>query len=192
MLLQSDVDLAVGSFPGVVEQLAGGQGAMSSMRHKQLYSGEYICVMRRDHPLSHSELTLDSFCEAQHVVVSFTGRAEDQVNDALANLGRERRIALTVNDFFTVGRVVARSDLIAVMPHHVVDPIGMGDVLITRALPFALPQVHVDMLWHERDTRNLAHKWLRDSLSAITDADIVRAAAGPHGVPSAAARYSGN
>lgn len=172
MLLQSDVDLAVGSFPGVVEQLAGGQGTLSPMRHKQLYSGEYVCAMRKDHPLARMDLSLDDYCDAHHVLVSFSGRADDQVNDALANIGRERRIALTVNEYFTVGRVVARSDLICVMPRHLIEPMGMDGALVSRELPFALPPVHVDMLWHERDTRNPAHQWLRDSLSAITNEDI--------------------
>lgn len=172
MLLQSDVDLAVGSFPGVVDQLAGGQSTVSPMRHKQLYSGEYVCVMRKDHPLTHKDLSLDDYCNAHHVLVSFSGRADDQVNDALANIGRERRIALTVNEYFTVGRVVARTDLICVMPRHLIEPMGMDGALVSRELPFELPPVHVDMLWHERDTRNPAHQWLRDSLSAITNEDI--------------------
>jgi DNA-binding transcriptional LysR family regulator len=172
MLLQSDVDLAVGSFPGVVEQLAAGQGTLSPMRHKQLYSGEYVCVMRKDHPLTRVHLSLDDYCDAHHVLVSFSGRADDQVNDALANIGRERRIALTVNEYFTVGRVVARSDLICVMPRHLIEPMGMDGALVSRELPFALPPVHVDMLWHERDTRNPAHQWLRDSLTAITNEDV--------------------
>lgn len=174
MLLQSDVDLAVGSFPGVVEQLAGGQGMLSPMRHKQLYSGEYVCVMRKDHPLTYVDLSLDDYCDAQHVLVSFSGRADDQVNDALANIGRERRIALTVNEYFTVGQVVARSDLICVMPRHLIEPMGMNGALVSRELPFALPPVYVDMLWHERDTRTPAHRWLRDSLSAITNQDTGR------------------
>ena len=53
MLLRGDIDLAVGFFPGAGPQLAGGQGAsVSPIRHEQLYSGRYVCVMRKNHPLA--------------------------------------------------------------------------------------------------------------------------------------------
>ncbi|HEY0848186.1 MAG TPA: LysR family transcriptional regulator [Noviherbaspirillum sp.] len=169
MLLRGDIDLAVGFFPGVVAQLAGGQGAsVSPIRHEQLYSGRYVCVMRKDHPLAHQELTVDSYCNAHHLLVSFSGRAHGLVDEALAQIGRERRILLTVNQFFTAGRVVATSDLITVLPRHLIASTGITGALITKELPFAMPKVHIDMLWHERDTRSPAHKWLRAHLSGTT------------------------
>lgn len=169
MLLRGDIDMAVGFFPGVVAQLAGGQGAsVSPIRHEQLYSGHYVCVMRKGHPLAGRELTLDDYCASNHLLVSFSGRAHGLVDEALAQLGRERRILLTVNQFFTAGRVVATSDLITVLPRHLIASTGITGALVTKELPFELPNVHVDMLWHERDTRSPAHKWLRAHLSGTT------------------------
>src|SRR3954469_20571682 len=60
MLLRGDIDLAVGFFPGVAAQLSYETG--SPIRHERLYSGHYVCVMRRDHPLSKVDLTLDNYC----------------------------------------------------------------------------------------------------------------------------------
>lgn len=169
MLLRGDIDIAVGYFPGVVAQLAGGQGAASSpIRHERLYSGHYVCVMRKDHPLAGHELSLDDYCNANHLLVSFSGRAHGLVDEALAPLGRERRILLTVNQFFTGGKVVANSDLLTVLPRHLIESTGMTDALVWKELPFVLPEVHVDMLWHERDARNQAHKWLRNNLITMT------------------------
>ena len=169
MLLRGDIDLAVGFFPGVTAQLAGGQGtSVSPIRHEQLYSGRYVCVMRKDHPLANEDLTVDNYCAANHLLVSFSGRAHGLVDEALAKIGRERRILLTVNQFFTAGRVVATSDLITVLPRHLIASTGITGALITKELPFELPHVHVDMLWHERDTRSPAHKWLRGHLSGTT------------------------
>lgn len=176
MLLRGDIDLAVGFFPGVVAQLAGGQGAsVSPIRHEQLYSGRYVCVMRKDHPLAKEDLTVDSYCGANHLLVSFSGRAHGLVDEALAKIGRERRILLTVNQFFTAGRVVATSDLITVLPRHLIASTGITGALITKELPFDLPNVHVDMLWHERDTRGPAHKWLRAHLSGTTSETFAKA-----------------
>jgi DNA-binding transcriptional LysR family regulator len=166
MLLRADIDLAVGFFPGVVAQLAG--GPETPIRHERLYSGRYVCVMRKDHPLARKdELTVDDYCNANHLLVSFSGRAHGLSDEALAQIGRERRILLTVNQFYTAGRVVASSDLLTVLPRHLIASTGMTGSLIARDLPFTLPEVHVDMLWHERDARSPAHKWLRGHMSRM-------------------------
>jgi DNA-binding transcriptional LysR family regulator len=120
--------------------------------------------MRKHHPLAKQALTLDRYCEANHLLVSFSGRARGLVDDALASLGRERRILLTVNQFFTAGQVVAASDLVMVIPKHLINATGMSEALIHQNLPFDLPEVHIDMLWHERDGRNPGHQWLRDQV----------------------------
>ena len=167
MLLQSDIDMAIGNFPGVVAQLSGGQSSVSAIRHQRLYSSESVCIMRKDHPLASTELTVDSYCAAHHALVSFSGRAHGPADEALAAMGRQRRIALTVNQFYTVGRVVAGTDLISVVPRHLVASTGVIESLVAKELPFALPIVHVDMLWHERDTRNPSHKWMRNHFASI-------------------------
>jgi len=165
MLLRGDIELAVGFFPGVAAQLSS--ETSSPIHHERLYSGHYVCVMRRDHPLAGFDLTLDNYCSANHLLVSFSGRAHGLVDEALATMHRERRILLTVNQFFTAGRVVANSDLITVLPRHLIASTGMGDALRYKELPFALPAVHLDMLWHERDARSPAHQWLRSHLRGM-------------------------
>ncbi len=170
ILLRGDIDLSIGFFPGVVNQMA--TEPSTPIRHERLYTGQYVCVMRKDHPLASQELTLDAYCAANHLLVSFSGRAHGQVNDALAQLGRERRILLTVNQFYTGGSVVASSDLITVLPRHLIASTGRSKELIAKELPFAMPPVHVDMLWHERDARNPAHRWLRAKLSEATEQAI--------------------
>lgn len=167
MLLQSEIDIAVGNFPGVAAQLADGQSSLSAIRHQRLYSSESVCIMRKEHPLAEGELTLDAYCSAHHALVSFSGRAHGPADVALAALGRQRRVALTVNQFYTVGRVVAGSDLISVVPRHLVASTGVIESLVTKELPFKLPVVHVDMLWHERDNRNPSHKWIRAQFASL-------------------------
>jgi DNA-binding transcriptional LysR family regulator len=162
MLLRGDIDLAIGFFPGVVAQLQG--STETPIRHERLYAGHYVAVMRKQHPLAEADLTLDRYCEANHLLVSFSGRARGLVDDALMSLNRERRILLTVNQFFTAGKVVAASDLLMVIPYHLIDATGMSKELIFKELPFNLPEVHIDMLWHERDARSPGHRWLREQL----------------------------
>jgi DNA-binding transcriptional LysR family regulator len=169
LLMHGDIDVAIGSFPGVAAQLAS--GANSPILHERLYASDYVCVMRKDHPLARQELTLDAYCQAKHLLVSVSGRPRGQVDEALAQIDRERQILLTVNQFFTGGRVVANSNLLAVLPRHLIAATGMTKELVAKELPFAMPPVHIEMLWHERDARNQAHKWLRQHLMSMP-ADI--------------------
>ncbi len=167
LLESEEVDMAVGYFPAVAANLAArGQAgaAMLPFETQRLYIGEYVCVMRRGHPLAGSPLTLDDFCAARHLLVSFSGRPYGFIDQTLGALGRERRIVVTVNQFFTAGRVVANSDLLTVLPRHFVKVTGIEKQLVLRDLPFQQPLVHVDAIWHRRAQHGHAHEWLRQAL----------------------------
>jgi DNA-binding transcriptional LysR family regulator len=172
-LVQGDIDLAIGSFPGVVAQMKGDQGSAGAVSHQCLYASEYVCVMRKDHPLAQQELDLDAYCGALHALLSFSGRALGPADEVLEKMGRKRRIALTVNQFFTLFQIVARSDLISIVPRHLIKANGMSDLVIVKPVPFALPIVQVDMLWHERESRSPVHRWLRNTLGDIPVSEVV-------------------
>jgi DNA-binding transcriptional LysR family regulator len=169
LLDREAVDLAIGYFPAVFADLTARAqaGEAIAFAHQRLYSGEYVCVMRRDHPLAGEPLTLDRYCAARHLLVSFSGRPFGFVDEALALLGRERRIVLTVNQFFTAGKVVAHSNLLTVLPRHFVNVTGFADQLVLRDLPYPVPTVQIDALWHHRVHRVRAHEWLRAQVATI-------------------------
>jgi len=168
LLESQEVDIAIGYFPVALAELAQRSMVDSSppsVGYERLYDGRYVCVMRRDHPLVAGELTLDRYCEAHHLLVSFSGRPFGFIDQALASLNRQRRIVLTVNQFFTAGQVVANSDLLTVLPEHFVPSTGIADQLTVRTLPFEVPVVHVDQVWHRRHRQPDAHQWLRGQIA---------------------------
>ena len=163
LLERGDADIAVGFFPDTVAALlAQGDGAL--LRRQRLNEGEYTCVMRRGHPLAKQPLTLDAYCAAHHLLVSLSGRDHGLADQVLGGLNRKRRVVLTVNQYFTAGRVVANSDLLTVLPAYFIASTGYRDQLVSRPLPFALPTLHLEMLWHIRNDRSSAHQWLRARL----------------------------
>lgn len=172
LLDEDGIDLALGFFPAVLAELTARAqvGKAVGYEHQRLYDGQYVCVMRKDHPLARDPLTLGRFCNARHVLVSFSDRPFGFIDEALASLGRQRRVVLTVNQFFTAGRVVASSDLLTVFPRHFVGMTGMGDELTVRNLPFAVPVVHVDALWHHRVDLDPANRWLRTTMQQVATA----------------------
>ncbi len=160
LLREGAADLAIGHFPEAIAAIVA-DGAHARERHSRLHETRYVCVMRRGHPLSEQALTLDAYCEAHHLLVSFSGRPAGLVDQALAALGRQRRIVLTVNQFFTAGQVVTQSDLLTVLPLSFIPATGTEDRLLTRPLPFPLAPVAVQMLWPVRQDADPAHRWLR-------------------------------
>ncbi len=78
--------------------------------------------------------------------MSFTGRPVGFVDEALAKLGRARHVAMTVNQFYTAGRVVASTDLLTVLPLGFVPMTGMAEQLAVRDIPLELHTVEIDAL----------------------------------------------
>ena len=168
LLDEGQVDLAIGHFPAVLQELSARAqaGEAASFFHQRLFESDYVCVMRHGHALASAPLTLDGYCGAQHMLVSFSGRAFGLIDEALAAQNRNRRVVLTVNQFFTNGKVVAHSDLLAVLPRHFLNSTGFESQLLVRELPFEVPPIQVDALWPRRFEHDGAHRWLRAQVQA--------------------------
>jgi DNA-binding transcriptional LysR family regulator len=168
LLDEGQIDLAVGFFPAVLADLTAQAQAvgMAGYDHQRLYDGVYVCVMRKGNPLERGPMTLKRYCAAHHLLVSFSGRPFGFIDEALASLGQKRRVVLTVNQFFTAGRVVAGSDLLTVLPRHFISVTGREHELVQRERPFEVPPVHVDALWHRRQGQRSDHAWLRLAVAA--------------------------
>ena len=166
LLERSEVDMAIGHFPGVLAEIGAIHLQESTPRFmsRRLYDGEYVVVMRKQHPLASGPLSLDDFCAARHLLVSFSGRPFGFVDEALAAVSRQRRVVLTVNQFFTAGRVVASSDLLTVLPRHFLGSTGRLHELVHKPIPLDVPAVHVDMLWHRQSHADSAQRWMRDAI----------------------------
>ena len=172
LLEAGEADMAVGYFPAALADLTARaqSGALVAFDSRRLYEGEYLCVMRQGHPLADVPLTLDNYCAARHMLVSFSGRSFGFIDEALASLGRTRQVVLTVNQFFTAGRVVMTSNLLTILPRHFVPVTGMADKLVLRELPFDVQPVHVDALWRRRGQHPQAYDWLLRTLTRSAEA----------------------
>ena len=186
LLDSGSADLAIGHFPGVIAELNAIHLQEHNPRflHQRLYDGEYVVVMRRDHPLAGKPLTLDAYCAARHLLVSFSGRPFGFADEALAAVSRQRRIVITVNQFFTAGRVVATTDLLTVLPRHFVEVTGIEPELALLELPLPVPAVHVDTLWHRQSAHSSAHQWLRAAVERAAQRSFASGGDAPTTMPA--------
>jgi DNA-binding transcriptional LysR family regulator len=162
LLHAEEADLAIGFFPTLVSAMLS-EGERSLLRHARLHQTPYVCVMRPQNPLAEGDLTLERYVQARHVLVSVSGQAHAEIDEALALRGSRRRILLTVNQYDLAGRVVLQSDLLTVLPHSFVAGSVPGPVVV-RPLPLAIGPLTVDMVWLARRDNDPAHQWLREQV----------------------------
>lgn len=154
-LEQDDVDLA----------LVTGMNLPEAKRRSGLAEA-FKVIQRKDHPRGTTRFTLDSFCAADHVLISPEGGGFYGATDKLlADLGRRRRISCSLPSFLLAPSVVAGSDLVAMIPTR------LADLHLDRVEqfdpPFPSPQFSVDLLWHPRRQKDPAHVWLRSLVARI-------------------------
>lgn len=107
----------LGYFPAVLADLTARaqSGGVIAFDSRRIYDGEYLCVMRQGHPLANAPLTLDQFCAARHMLVSFPGRRLASSTKPWRRWGGATWYSPSTSSS-PLGRVVANSDMLTVLP----------------------------------------------------------------------------
>ena len=135
-----------------------------AMHAHKLFDERYVLVARPDHPKLRRKPSLATFCALEHVLVSPDGGGFSGVTDtALAALGRQRRVALSLPHFIGAMSAVAASDLVAMLPRRLVA--GRAGLRAFEP-PLEVPGFEMGMFWHERRHRDPGHRWLREQVLA--------------------------
>ncbi|WP_336778476.1 LysR family transcriptional regulator [Pantoea sp. USHLN256] len=141
-----------------------GDNAPPTLHQRKLFSERYVLAGRRDHPHLQQPPTLDQFCRLEFVMVSPDGGGFSAATDeALAQLGRSRRVVLSVPHFLLMQETLVNSDLVAVLPERLV---RHATQLTVVDPPLAIAGFDILLLWHERLHRDPAQQWLRQQIVA--------------------------
>ena len=136
-----------------------------------VFSSSFSVIARKAHP-STTELALapgdvmplDLFCDLGHVLFSTEGNPKGLGDEALARIGRERNVAMTMPVFSGVYRAVAASDLIALLPSALAHRIAKSANLNVFKPPIAVEPVLLFLIWHRRFSESPPHLWLRSRI----------------------------
>lgn len=123
-----------------------------------LYTERIVFVVRRSHPKARRRLTLEQFCQLDHVVVT-PNRIAERTDEALAAAGRARRVAMTLPDYLLVPDVVCASDMIGTLPERLAK--RHATRLRVMEPPVKLNDFTLAAFWHERTQHTPLHNWLR-------------------------------
>ena len=134
--------------------------------HSPAFWSSFSVIARAGHPamsaLSPGEAPpLDLYCALGHVLFSPEGKARSIGDAALAAVGRERRVAMTLPVFSGVWNAVRGSDLIALIPTQLAEAVAPRAGLTVHPPPMPMDLVLIEMIWHRRATTAPAHRWLR-------------------------------
>lgn len=134
--------------------------APQDLHDVHLFDETYVCAMREDHPeAGRKDISLDRFCELDQAVVSFSGERFHGVTDvALAKVGRQRRVVLSVTSFLALLDVLKTTDVIAVIPSR----LARRDAgVVTVAPPIPVAGFSKILVWHDRIHRDAGLRWFR-------------------------------
>jgi DNA-binding transcriptional LysR family regulator len=129
--------------------------------HSQvLFDEHYVCALREGHPYaSPKRLSLARFCSLDHAIVSYSGGAfRGATDEALARVGRTRRVSLSVPCFLVLPEILRTSDLIAVAPSRL---IAGSPGLVAMTPPVDIAGFTKIVTWHDRTHNDPAHAWVR-------------------------------
>lgn len=124
-----------------------------------------MCLVRSDHPRVRGRLSLESFTSEDHLVIAPRGAAPNFVDEALARLGRQRRVVLRVPHFVTAPLLVASSDLLLVAPARVAEALSTIVPLRVLKPPLELPSFFFLQVYAEANRVDPAHAWLRGCIA---------------------------
>jgi DNA-binding transcriptional LysR family regulator len=156
-LEKGGVDVAVGYFPTL---------ATKNFRQRRLSVHRFACLMRVNHPLWESRLSVSTFLEADHLVVREEGRSQEVLERFFARRRIRRRIRVYTAHFLGVPFILASSDLIATVPYAVArDFAAMSPQLSIALPPFEITGFELKLQWHRRFDNEPRNRWLRDQLS---------------------------
>ena len=148
---------------GVVGEMTGPE-----LRVQALFRDRFIGVVRPGHPLSRGKVTAARYAGGQHINVSRRGFAQGPVDEGLAAAKLTREVATIVSDFSSALALARSTDLIATVPERHTGNLRAG--LVSFALPVAVPEIAVSLLWHPRLDADPAHRWLRACVREVCTA----------------------
>ncbi|MGF6603079.1 DNA-binding transcriptional LysR family regulator [Paraburkholderia sp. GAS448] len=159
LLDSGDVDLAIGVAPGNETRIL----------HHPLFEEPFVGIARAGSPASSSFDTVDDFVAATHVLVSPEADDKGVVDIALAEIGRVRRIGVSVAHPYIAPIVVAETGYIATVMYGVAAHCSVVERLSIHRLPIQVAPVTFHLLWNRRTDAHPAHRWLRSLLIELAE-----------------------
>lgn len=145
------IDMAIGSLPSLER----------GFHRLKLYTNQYVCAMRRDHPLAGEELTEAQFEQCEHVLVEHTGSGHRDLERAMLQRGLRKRVKVRLPHFLSAPYFLVHSDLLWSTHAVLAQQMAQYFPLAVKPHPLRVAGVDTFLYWHDRFHRDPANQWLR-------------------------------
>lgn len=136
------------------------------LRVRRLFVDRFVSMVCADHPHKGASIGLEGFAAYPHIVTSPVGEGRGAFSVFLASQGCERRVALTVPQFFIGPQLLTGTDYVLTLPARLAAPLAVRGGHRLLELDFSAPSLEVWMGWHDKRHRSLAHRWFRQAIAA--------------------------
>ncbi|RJX68850.1 LysR family transcriptional regulator [Vibrio sinensis] len=140
----------------------------SDICEQEIYQDIQMCLLRSNHPILKAPWTLEHYLSARHVQVRCDGNDRWLLDYRLADLGKERDIAITVPDFNSAASLCCYTDFIFTGPSHFVHLAAKQLALTVLPLPMPFPPMAYTLFWHKDRENDPALAWLREMIQDKT------------------------
>lgn len=134
---------------------------------RPLLRDEFVTIVAKDHPAARKGMSMKTYLSLSHVLVSPEGQRHGLVDQALAEQGKQRKLALTLPQMFAVPGVVARTGMTATVMKRIALSSAASRKLALFPPPVSLPEIVFHLIWHRRSDGNPAQRWLRGLIESV-------------------------
>jgi DNA-binding transcriptional LysR family regulator len=151
-----------------------------SFHQQTIWRDSFSCLVSHHNPIR-DDFTLDNYLEASHVWVSKTGmgigvgvepgvsQQLGWVDDALAELGKTRRIRVFTRHYEAAMHLAELRDLIVTLPSKAANLMKDHPTVVILPPPFDIPEIELKMAWSPLLQHNPAHQWLRRLIAQVAN-----------------------
>lgn len=148
--------------------IASSRLTLKKVRYSKIYEEKFTCILRSGHHMAQVKWKPESFAKLNHLQVSPVGSGYVSIIDrALGERGLKRNVVLYMPSYRLAARMVAMSDLIALMPLSIAEDVVKTYDIQIKEPPLAIPLLPVIQMWHERSHADPMHLWLRQRLAKL-------------------------
>jgi DNA-binding transcriptional LysR family regulator len=151
-LESGDVDLAIGFFTNLD----------AGFRQRYLFTERYVCVARAGHPAFEAGMSLEAFHSVPHAVTTSSGQGHLRLERILRQQPMRGRVMLEVPHFLVLPFVIAKSDLMVIIPGQLAEAFARLAPILIMEPPIWIPTYDIRVYWHERFHADPANRWLRE------------------------------
>lgn len=151
MIEAGEVELIAGNFPDTPRHMTA----------ELLFREDFVCAVRRDHPVVGDTLDAATYFRLRHLHVSSRGEPHGYLDQLFQSRGLRRDVGVTVGHFLIAPFMLPVTDAIATEPRRILEPLAQRLPLRLLAPPMEIPPFEVTQIWHDRYEADPGHAWLR-------------------------------